>query len=43
MSDHAQTVFNWLKYLSWVVLALMLLAMLYAVGLSLANWSFIAV
>lgn len=43
MPDYAETVFIWLRYLSWVVLALMLLAMLYAVGLSLANWSFIAV
>lgn len=43
MPDYPQTAFTWLKYLSWVVLALMGLAMLYAIGLSVANWSFIAV
>jgi hypothetical protein len=43
MPDYTETVFTWLKYLSWVVLALMALAVLYAVGLSLANWAFIAV
>lgn len=43
MPDFVETAFTWLKYLSRVVLALMVLAMLYAVGLSLANWTFIAV
>ncbi len=43
MPNYAETVFTWLKHLSRVVLALMVLAMLYAIGLSLANWAFIAV
>jgi hypothetical protein len=43
MPDYTETAFAWLKYLSRVVLALMVIAMLYAAWLSLANWSFIAV
>lgn len=43
MPDFAETVFTWLKYLSRGILVLMVLAMLYTIGLSLANWSFITV
>ena len=45
MTDPRRTaaLFNALKGLSWVVLALMALATLYAVWLGITNWTFIAV